>query len=265
MSFIDEHGTLDTNEFYNISKDDMLGRNSNGLRQPQIVEENRTLLRSFIVHCHQIVTILLRELSAALELKPIRDADQQSSDVLPNLHRLTVASGDQISLIKYPVPEFTSNSQPLASHTDYGSITLIFTTSPGLQVLKENKSSAANSQTQSQWYDIPPKNGYAIVNCGDALSLFSGNVIRSNVHRVTSHASRGSSSPRYSLGYFARPENDQILRPLRSPLIQTPHLELEKTEGIRTSEWILRRSYGRLLDRYQGKESWVATTGTEKM
>ena len=258
MSFIDEHGTPDTNEFYNVSKDDMTGQHGSRLRHPQVIEDNRPLFQSFIVHCHQITTLLLRELSTALKLEPIGTTSQHSGDVLPELHRLTAASEDQVSMIKYPVLESMPCSQPIASHTDYGSITILFSSGPGLQVLKKS-----SLDSQAQWCDIPPLEGHAIVNCGDALSILSGGIISSSVHRVTSHASRGSSTPRYSLGYFARPENDQILRTLRGPLVKTPREERE--EAVRTKDWILRRSYGRLLDKYQGEKTWAATAGTENL
>lgn len=253
---MDKEGTPDANEFYNLSKDDILDQLKPPLPHPDVIQAERYLIKSFILHSHAIVLTLLRHISACLGLHPTRPKHDSSADVLPSLHRLNVSSEDQISFIKYPGSGILQPKQPLASHTDYGSVTLLFTSSPGLQVFVPGR-----DPNQGQWLDVEPQEGHAIVNCGDALSLFTNKLLRSNVHRVASQVHRGSGMTRYSLGYFARPENDVLLRPL--PGLKVPDSNQGSEEEVTSKEWVLRRSYGRLLDRYQGQQTWGKTLGTE--
>jgi isopenicillin N synthase-like dioxygenase len=255
-SFVDKEGTPDANEFYNLSKDDMLNQLQPVLSHPQIIQAERRLIRAFILHSHAIVITLLRHISASLGLYPTMPDHSSSADVLPSLHHLTASSEDQISLIKYPGCDVLQTKQPLASHTDYGSLTLLFTSSPGLQVLVPGR-----DPEHSQWLDVEPRDGHAIVNCGDALALFTNKLLRSNVHRVASQVQRGSSVTRYSLGYFARPGNDVLLRPL--PGVMVPAESQPSGDGVTSKEWVLRRSYGRLMECYEGQHTWGKTVGTE--
>ena len=92
------------------------------------------------------------------------------------------------------------------------------------------------------------------MNCGDALSLFTNKLLRSNVHRVASQVHRGSGVTRHSLGYFARLGNDVLLRPLSGLMV--PDSDQGSEEVVISKEWMIRRSYGRLLDCYEGQHTW---------
>ncbi|KAJ7452624.1 hypothetical protein FB451DRAFT_1409314 [Mycena latifolia] len=51
----------------------------------------------------------------------------------------------------------------------------------------------------------PPLPGHAICNLGDAMAIFSGGILRSNIHRVVNPPGEQGSFPRYSLVYFMHP------------------------------------------------------------
>lgn len=78
---------------------------------------------------------------------------------------------------------------------------------------------------------------------------FSAGVLRSNIHRVVNPPGEQAGSTRMSLVYFARPEDDIVLKVLdESPLIQEKRkekVEFKGEEEVTAKEWILRRALGK--------------------
>ncbi|GKZ24016.1 hypothetical protein AbraIFM66951_010514 [Aspergillus brasiliensis] len=232
----DRQGNLDGNEFYNVSKDDILNITPS-LPNPSILHESRPLLELFIRTSHNIVTLLLSILSDSLSLP--------ASTTLPNLHRLTAPSGDQVRFIKAPPPPqppttITHNNNPtLGEHTDFGSITILFNRLGGLQVLPPG--------ADAEWTYVRPLPGHAIINLGDAMVKFTNGLFRSNIHRVVAPPGEQAGFTRYSLVYFARPEDEVLLRRLESERI--PALgEGVVEEEISSKDWVIRRALGKRVD-----------------
>ncbi|KAH7062250.1 hypothetical protein B0J12DRAFT_231778 [Macrophomina phaseolina] len=286
---IDADGTKDRNEFYNTSKDDILGRVP-PLPAPPLLHPHRPLLSSFIRESHSLVNLLLRILNARLALPP---------HTLPSLHRLTAPSGDQVRFIRAPPQPQDDARVALGEHTDFGSVTVLFNRVGGLQVLlppgvePENPAAATapapgaaeagkrervdsmaaaagtgKGVAQETWAYVRPLRHHAIVNLGDALVKMTGGVLRSNIHRVVSPPGEQAQATRYSLVYFARPEDDVVLKVLEgSERIeekvresgQALVREREERE-VSAKEWILRRALAR---RTGGK--WEDGVGTEEM
>ena len=100
QGIIDAKGTRDRMELWNVSKDDVLG-----FAEPEPVPEilqddsNRTLLKSFMLRSHAILTLLFGHLNDKLGLPP---------DTLQNLHTLRGLSGDQARFIRVSNPSFCS-------------------------------------------------------------------------------------------------------------------------------------------------------------
>lgn len=103
--------------------------------------------------------------------------------------------GNALKLIKYP----RLDTQPdvdvprLSEHTDWGSITLLFAKTAGLEI-----------QTPSSWIDVPVVANGIIVNIGDALSLWTGRKLKSTLHRI-SWEKLPRTKDRYSIAYFVNP------------------------------------------------------------
>ena len=234
------------------------------IAHPSVIQRNKELLKINLIRAHKITETLLRHLSASLRLYAIREDGpyttakeyllNEHEAVLPELHRLYCHSEGVISMIKYPVCDPPQETQRLVSHTDYGSLTLLFSDQIGLQLLLPTPEGV-------KWVYVKPLPGHCVVNCGDALSIFSNGVIHSNIHRVVSQAERQATEPKYSLGYFFRPENNVRMQPIKGDLV--PPFSDEDGEKPTAEEWIRRRTYGRLLDCYSGKGDWDVTTGTE--
>lgn len=171
---------------------------------------------------------------------------------LSSLHRLQSVSGDQVRWVHAPPQPENDQRTALGEHTDFGSITILFNRLGGLQVLPPDA---------KEWCYVKPLRGHAVVNLGDAMVKFTAGVLRSNIHRVVNPPGRQAGHTRMSLVYFARPEDDVLLRVLDgSALIDERRQTLEADDGeeITSKEWILRRALGRR----QGGD-WSKSGGTE--
>ena len=104
---------------------------------------------------------------------------------------------------------------PQTAHTDLGSITLLFSNRPGLQLCPRGS---------DKWLYVKPKPNSAIVNLGDAISIWSNGAFQSALHRVASLPNQGMAE-RYSFGYLMRPANDA---PMCS-LLNYPEGDLERS------------------------------------
>ncbi|KAF2179356.1 Clavaminate synthase-like protein [Zopfia rhizophila CBS 207.26] len=259
---IDKKGTRDKNEFYNISKDDILGLSS-CLPSPDALNSHRELYKRYIHSGHAICMLVAHLLSSRLPL--ICSAKQNGG--LKSLHRLDSKSGDQIRFVKAPPQEQDLKGVALGEHTDFGSVTVLFNRLGGLQVRlpnyiepippvstgKTEGLGVENELCKDGWAYVKPLPGHCIVNLGDALVKFSEGKLRSNIHRVVAPPGEQGSVTRYSLVYFCRPEDDVRLRSLVGD-------SDGEDEGATAKEWILRRALGR-----RKADGWEGSNGTENV
>ncbi|EFQ85140.1 hypothetical protein PTT_19960 [Pyrenophora teres f. teres 0-1] len=258
---VDAKGTKDRNEFYNISKDDILSLSA-PLPAHAILSAHRSLYKSYIHTSHAICMLIASLLSSRL---PLTDAARAAGG-LPALHRLDAHSGDQIRFVRAPPQEASVKGVALGEHTDFGSVTVLFNRIGGLQV-RLPTSIAANpplstapppTETERRlcedgWAYVRPLAGHCIVNLGDALVKFSRGGLRSNIHRVVAPPGEQGAVERYSLVYFCRPEDEVLLRGL------VAGGEGEKgEEEVTAKDWILRRALGR-----READGWEKSNGTE--
>ena len=90
----------------------------------------------------------------------------------------------------------------LRPHTDYGFVTILDATSPGLQI-----------ELEGQFRDVPVLDGHLVINFGEALNFItqhSNRSVAAIVHRVTSQAA--SNPVRHGIVYFANPDLDGSLK-----------------------------------------------------
>ncbi|KAM3071026.1 hypothetical protein ACMFMG_009932 [Clarireedia jacksonii] len=216
---VDEKGNLDRNESFN---DDILGISQEPLPQPQVIHERADLLKSFMTHAHELVTLILNHLEKHLQLP---------SQTLTSLHRLTSPSGDHIRLIRAPPQPPSDLRTSLGKHTDFGSITILFNRLGGLQILPP-PAIIPSGQTP-EWMYVKPIRDHCIVNFGDAMTKFTRGVVRSNIHRVVAPPGQQGKETRWSVVYFGRPEDDVVLRGLGGE-----KEEGEEEGGMNAREWI---------------------------
>lgn len=178
---------------------------------------------------HSLVLFILRHLETHLHLPP---------ETLTSLHRQMQISGDQVRFVKSPPQSPSDMRTALGKHTDFGSITILFNRLGGLQILPPP--SLTQIGQGPQWTYVKPLPGHCIVNLGDAMVKFANGLVRSNIHRVVSPPGEQAKETRYSLVYFARPEDDVILKRLEGSDI-IPELEGEEEE-INSKEWIKKQA-----------------------
>ena len=178
-------------------------------------------------HSHSLVRLILSHLNTHLHLQP---------GTLESLHRQSAVSGDQIRIVKSPPQPPSDLRIALGKHTDFGSITILFNRLGGLQILPP--SSLVPAGQEPQWMYVQPLSGHCIVNLGDAMVKFTNGLLRSNIHRVISPPGEQAKETRYSLVYFARPEDDVLLKGLEGSDV-IPGLKGEdEREAMSSKEWI---------------------------
>lgn len=240
--YVDRKGTPDRIEFWNIAKDEILLENK--VTFPKPILDAKDTIKEYMTKSHQIVLVILEILSLKLGLDPQK---------LPNIHRLMQPSGDQLRLTKsimHPNEKQETVNVALSPHTDFGSITVLFNQLGGLQILTSN----------GEWIDIPPVPGYAIVNLGDSMVKLSDGLLKSNIHRVVAICSGLEETiDRYSIVYFARPENNILMQSLINPG------KTEPSEGdvLTVQDWIARRVKNFQVANYKDENTYEMSRGTE--
>ncbi|KAF2650473.1 Clavaminate synthase-like protein [Lophiostoma macrostomum CBS 122681] len=264
---VDKKGTRDRNEFYNISKDDVLGL-SERLPSPHVLNGHRDLYASYIKASHAICMLVASILSSRL---PLTEPTQRAGG-LPSMHKLTAVSGDQVRFVKAPPQTQDLNAVALGEHTDFGSVTVLFNRLGGLQVRLPDYITAIppvesdsgedkgveEELCEEGWAYVRPLPGHCVINLGDALVKFSNGRLRSNIHRVVAPPGEQGKKTRHSLVYFSRPEDDVVLR----SLVEGGQDEEggSGVTGVTAKEWILRRALGR-----RKLDGWEGSGGTESV
>lgn len=175
------------------------------------------LLRNFTLTCIGIAQDIFAALSAPLNLPQSHSFD--------TFHRPDAPAPDIIRLLKYAASETGDSGArvPQTPHTDLGSLTMLFADSPGLQIKPDGC---------DDWLYIEPREKHAVINLGDAMSLWTGGLFRSVLHRVASLPARGMTE-RYSFAFLMRPESQAPMVPLLGPSASTAEMDVLTSE-----DWI---------------------------
>ncbi|KAH8112401.1 Clavaminate synthase-like protein [Phellopilus nigrolimitatus] len=254
----DGYGNVDAAEFIDVAKDDALA-------YPAIV--HRTYPSPVNTHMDSTdPTILTNTILSVFEKKLGLPAG-----VLLSCHADGDPTGTEARVIKTP-PKVNDAAVSqgvkekvdvtLGAHTDFGSLTLLYNRLGGLQVLPPGS---------SDWQYVRPLPGHVLCNVGDALTLFSGGILHSNLHRVVPPPGAQALHSRWSLVFLTRPGNGVQLRMLKDASEAINRMaekmgpeEREKFEPNATaSEWIVRRKKNQRINNRTGPETWRASQGME--
>ncbi|KAF7430927.1 hypothetical protein PC9H_006642 [Pleurotus ostreatus] len=247
----DAMGTRDNIEFINVAKDDALAWPKQAHRSyPRTVNARmESTVIPFVRKSMEVNATLLDVFNEKLGLP---------EGALAKRHSVEEFSGSEARCTKSP-PTPTETRLGIGAHTDFGSLSFLHNRLGGLQVLPPN------SET---WQYIKPITGYAICNLGDAMAIFSGGILRSNIHRVCPPPGAQKHRERWSLVYFTRPGDSVNLHALveESPLIAdyvAKHPEGIHETGATSLEWFTRRIKNQRISNRKGPETWMASRGTE--
>lgn len=190
----------DTTEFFNVGKDHMHGF-TECRSYPEEIVSNRDLLKSFQKNAHELGMLCLGTLARELGIAP---------DGFTNKNIFTQPSGDHCRLTHKYAQVSDADRIGLPSHTDFGSITILFNWVGGLQIQSQDPAK------QGEWLYVKPMDGHAIINLGDAMVTFTNGMLKSAKHRVVPAPGEQVNVDRYSVVYFVRPHNEVLMEPVEN-------------------------------------------------
>ncbi|TNY21411.1 hypothetical protein DMC30DRAFT_416084 [Rhodotorula diobovata] len=276
---VDAKGNVDTVQFINVAKDDALAYPEVRQRTyPSTVVERMDTATAFVRKSDEVLQTLMAVLEVRLGLP---------KGTLAELHKEGDISGSESRCILKPAEgekgflkegdgDDGNPAAAIGAHTDFGRPSQLLTSHTlsrvravsmlhgrgcgGLQVLPPGT---------SKWQHIRPLPGHAVCNVGDTLSVYSGNIFKSNIHRVVPPPAPQNMHARWSLVYFLRPGYDNPLRPLsdKSEIIRA-HAEKDPAmqalpKGETAGSWFKRRIVNQRAANRKGPETWAASRGTE--
>ncbi|KAH7020729.1 uncharacterized protein B0I36DRAFT_296115 [Microdochium trichocladiopsis] len=158
----------------------------------------RTQAEAFRSQCRNLSESLLQTFARAMDLAP---------DFFTSAHSPDKDPGNVLRLIRYPaLPAPADPRFPrLGEHTDWGTLTLLFARTPGLEVRPPG---------DRGWVPAPVVEDAVIVNIADGLALWSGKALKSTMHRL-SWDSLPYDMHRYSIAYFVNANADAPLKMLK--------------------------------------------------
>ncbi|KAI0772544.1 Clavaminate synthase-like protein [Trametes elegans] len=240
VQYMDDKGSRDVTEFLNISKDDALAWPTPVHRTypPTVDAHMESVIKPFVLKSLAVNNFLIDVLNDKLGLP---------KGTLAGLHQVDRTSGCTARCIRAPPMTGQSEKTFLTAHTDFGSLSFLHNRLGGLQVLPPGS---------SEWCYVKPLPGHAICNIGDALNIFSGGILRSNIHRVIPPPKDQANCERWSLVFFTRPNDDAMLRALQdeSPQIadavrKAPSGKFET--GSTAVQWLTRRIKSQRVANYK--------------
>jgi isopenicillin N synthase-like dioxygenase len=102
-------------------------------------------------------------------------------------------------VFRYPALEHATEEWSVGEHTDYGILTILRQTAPGLQV-----------RVGTRWIEAPPIPGSFVCNIGDMLDRMTGGQYRSTPHRVRNE----TGADRLSFPFFFDPGFETEVHPI---------------------------------------------------
>ncbi|XP_056273636.1 uncharacterized protein si:dkey-10o6.2 isoform X2 [Pseudoliparis swirei] len=158
------------------------------------VEGFQEIQTTFFRRCKELSLRVLRVMALSLGLDP---------QVFLSAHRFIGAEGNNStlrSLYYPPVNRETVKEDQVrcGEHSDYGSITLLFSTSEGLQ------------RRSGEFMDVPYVPGTVLINIADLMQRWTSDRFVSAVHRVLLPPA-GDSSTRQSLAFFVQSDDEALI------------------------------------------------------
>ncbi len=111
------------------------------------------------------------------------------------------ASGEGTAFLNFVHYDTRNPDWGLRPHTDYGFVTILDATAPGLQI-----------EVNGTFHDVPVLPGHLVINFGEALhfiTAYSERSLGAVVHRVVSQ--KEADPVRHGMVYFANPDLDGML------------------------------------------------------
>ncbi|KAI0913822.1 hypothetical protein F4823DRAFT_640362 [Ustulina deusta] len=202
---------------------------------------------TFQRQCDYVSRMLLDRISNALGL------GAESS--LNRAHRGDCPSKSAVAYLHYIPMDPTGGHVGNNMHTDYGTLTLVFASQWGLQVLYPTGPRAEDRE----WQWVEPRPNCAIVNVADILYFLTGRRLISAVHRVLPLPDQD----RYSVTYFLRPSDDTLMPDSEGNMINVMEWYTRKNNNYEAPAHMQDKSFlvGGLYKDGFGNENDMAANG----
>ncbi|KAE8868425.1 hypothetical protein PTNB29_02336 [Pyrenophora teres f. teres] len=230
-------GNRDGHESWAIPKNAVFNLTPTNFAHPPLLSSHLPLIHTFMHHAQTLTTTIHTTLSTHLNLPNISR--------LEHSHRPTHSSPCILRLLKVHAQPLSERGHVHTPHTDMGSITVLFTNEPGLQILTAG---------DSDWEYVAPRTNCAVVNLGDALAMLTGGRTKSALHRVAPLPGRAMGT-RFSFAYLQRPEMGTRVR-VPGPMCGE---EEGEEEEVLIEEWIGRKFGVLRKETFRKGEEWVLT------
>jgi isopenicillin N synthase-like dioxygenase len=191
----------------------------------------RSVFETFLLEMSQVALALARAFAVALDAPELEDVCREGVRVsLMRCNHYLPAEGAPGSSTGFE----TGSSQ----HTDWSLCTVI--------ALEESPNSRPALQLHyaGEWWDVPPRPGFLVVNCGDFMALRSKGRFQSPWHRVnlTSHE-------RTSFVYFQYPGYETPVPPIETgnqklSLLENQARKVDHDRACENAGQVVGQSYG---------------------
>ncbi|PSR94354.1 putative 1-aminocyclopropane-1-carboxylate oxidase [Coniella lustricola] len=201
---------------------------------PQLIHDHWDEIKDFSLAIHNNLLLpLLRLFAHVLEL--------DDEEFFVKRHRYEAPGLEYLRYMVYHPRSAEEDARAgniwARGHTDYNTLTFLFHQPvAGLQV--------QTTASEGSWKYVRSPRDAVIVNIADALEFLSGGYLKSTVHRVVRAPEDQAGQSRLSLIYFARPEADIVLEPVKSPLLQRIGLG-ERSEKERFARQVTAEEWAR--------------------
>jgi isopenicillin N synthase-like dioxygenase len=220
-------GYFDNTEIYNIPKFIPEFERPH----PALIKENWTDIEKFGRYINDEVVFKLLVLFAIILELP--------EDFFLKSHRYEEKSDCHLRYMKYHArtPEVNEklNNVWVKGHTDFGSLTLLF---------RQPVAALQVRTPQETWKYLKPYPASITVNIADSLSFLTNGYLKSSIHRVVAPPPDQSHIDRLGVLYFVRPEDNLLLKPVASPLLERLGLKNDEAEtdpAVTAGEWVKAR------------------------
>ena len=218
-----DNGRPDGVEIYAVGQDDIFQTTSPARPNLEFVWANRKAFQDLFHHTHDVIRHIMSHLDKHLRLAP---------GTLAALCPQDKSSATLLRMLKSPPQHGGASCTNLTGHTDIGAITMLFNILGGLQILPP-----ACENIEENWVYVRPEPGCAVINVGDAMVQWTGGVLRSNIHRVSTAPGQQASCSRYSHAYLLRPGFDSSMRRLVGGGVIPEIADGDQEENDCTREW----------------------------
>ena len=253
-----QHGLVDSLELYDDPKWNDVYRSR---PRPPPLADSSDKCKAFQRHMHFYVLRRLLILSAIIMELPDEEAlwrlhDYESQSQCHLRYMLYhPRSPEELAIMKEHNIEHN-----VYGHTDFGTFTLLMRQPvAALQV---------RPYGQEEWKWVKPLKGSITVNVADTLSFLTGGYLESSIHRVVLPPEDQRHVPRYGVIYFSGPNDDTLLKPVKSPLLEREEVEGNRNramppEGVTAAEWV-RIRFGSIDKNYaNNKDNEVVVKSVE--